>query len=133
MQSKTLSGNDRAVLSALDGAERPLSAYEILEKARSSSVRAPTQVYRSLQKLEGQGLVHRIEALSAFVTCSALHEDEHRPAFVICRGCSSVREFQAPGIFTVAREAAGPEFSVEAVSLEIFGLCASCRTTSLSA
>lgn len=126
MQSKTLSGNDRAVLSALDGAERPLSAYEILEKARSGSFRAPTQVYRSLQKLEGQGLVHRIEALSAFVTCSARHDHEHRPAFVICRGCNSVREFQAPGVLKLAREAAGQDFSVEAVSLEIFGRCASC-------
>ena len=67
VKPRNLNQNDRLVLTALDGAARPLSAYDILEKTRSSSIKAPTQVYRSLQKLEGQGLVHRIEALSAFV------------------------------------------------------------------
>ena len=58
MRSKALSENDQAVLTALSGSERPLSAYDILERARSNAIRAPTQVYRSLQKLEDRGLVH---------------------------------------------------------------------------
>jgi Fur family zinc uptake transcriptional regulator len=127
LQPPDLSENDRIVLAALGGAERPLSAYDILEKARSSTVKAPTQVYRSLQKLEGHGLVHRIEALSAFVACSDRHDERHRPGFVICRDCGSVREFDDPRIPDLAREAAGERFSVEAVSLEILGRCAACR------
>jgi Fe2+ or Zn2+ uptake regulation protein len=67
---KALTQNDRIVLTTLDAEKRPLSAYAILDRTRSSSIRAPTQVYRSLQRLEDQGLVHRIEALSAFVACS---------------------------------------------------------------
>ena len=127
VQPRRLNQNDRLVLTALDGAERPLSAYDILEKTRSASIKAPTQVYRSLQKLEGQGLVHKIEALSAFVACSDQHEHDHRPAFVICRGCSSVREFEAPKLFDLAREAAGEQFSLESISLEIFGRCEACK------
>ena len=127
MQSRGLNQNDRLVLTALGKAERPLSAYDILEETRSGSIKAPTQVYRSLQKLEGHGLVHRIEALSAFVACCDQHEHEHRPAFVICRECSSVREFEAPKLLDLAREVAGEEFLLESVSLEIFGRCGACR------
>jgi Fur family zinc uptake transcriptional regulator len=127
LSARPLSDNDRVILTTLDDAQRPLSAYDILEKARSSSIRAPTQIYRSLEKLEGQGLVHRIEALSAFIACSDRHETVHKPGFVICRGCRTVREFEAAQIHDLAREAAGPQFSVDAVSLEIFGQCESCR------
>ncbi len=121
-----LSDNDRVVFRTLEGAARPLSAYAILEQARSSSIRAPTQVYRSLQRLEEQGLVHRIEALSSFVACSDRHDHSHEPAFVICRGCGVVREVEAAQIGEVARQAAGPGFAVESVSLEIFGRCHPC-------
>jgi Fur family zinc uptake transcriptional regulator len=127
VQSRELNQNDRLVLTALGRAERPLSAYDILDQTRSGSIKAPTQVYRSLQKLEGQGLVHRIEALSAFVACSDQHDHEHRPGFVICRGCNSVREFEAPKLLGLAQEVAGEEFSLESVSLEIFGRCGACK------
>jgi Fur family zinc uptake transcriptional regulator len=122
-----LSQNDRAVLAALGGAGRPLSAYDILERARSGAIKAPTQVYRSLQKLEGQGLVHRIAALSAFVACSDRHDERHRPGFLICRACGCVHEFEDQRIAELAREAAGDGFRVDAVSLEVFGRCSSCE------
>jgi Fur family zinc uptake transcriptional regulator len=95
-----LSKNDRKVLSALGRAVKPLSAYDILDRARSDALKAPVQVYRALQKLESRGLVHRIEALNAFVACREHDETcserehrhaEHRPGFVICRDCGSVR------------------------------------------
>ncbi len=121
-----LSDNDRVVLTTLGRAKRPLSAYDILNNARSDSIKAPTQVYRSLQKLELRGLVHRIEALSAFVACSDAHMRDHDPGFVICRGCGSVREFDSADIRAVAVKAAGAQFSVEAIALEVYGRCGSC-------
>ena len=137
--SADLNKNDRKVLSALGRSEKPLSAYDILDRARSDALKAPVQVYRALEKLEGRGLVHRIEALNAFVACSehdehchAAHEGEHRhpahrPGFVICRDCGSVREFEDPRVAELAAEAAGEGFSVDLVALEVYGRCADCR------
>ena len=94
--------------------EKPLSAYDILDRARSEALKAPVQVYRALQKLEGRGLVHRIEALNAFVacsehdeSCSGQEQQEHRhprigPGFVICRDCGSVREFEDARVAGIA-------------------------------
>lgn len=127
MRPTNLNHNDRTVLNALNGSDRPLSAYDILEKARSGAIKAPTQVYRSLQKLEDQGLVHRIEALSAFVACSDCHPSDQRPGFVICRDCGTVREFEDSRIAEIARTAAGAGFAINLVSLEIYGRCATCQ------
>lgn len=136
----SLSKNDKKILSALGRSDRPLSAYDILNRARSDALKAPMQVYRALEKLSKEGLVHRIEALNAFVACSDCshaghdhaehpheHPERHRPGFVICRDCGSVREFEDDRVSAIASEAAGPDFAVELVSLEVFGHCAVCR------
>jgi Fur family zinc uptake transcriptional regulator len=131
-----LNGNDRSVLTALGRSEKPLSAYDILDRARSDALKAPVQVYRALEKLERRGLVHRIEALNAFVACSehGAHCSEqehrhplHRPGFVICRACGSVREFEDERVRAVAADAAGEGFAVELVALEVYGRCGACR------
>ena len=130
-----LNANDNAVLVALGRAARPLSAYDILDRARSGALKAPVQVYRALEKLARRGLVHRIEALNAFVACSAHDETcgepehthpRHRPGFVVCRECGAVREFEDRRLAKVAADAAGPGFAVETVSLEVLGRCARC-------
>jgi Fe2+ or Zn2+ uptake regulation protein len=68
--AKQTSVYDKAVLKALKGSEQPLSAYDILERVRGSGIRAPMQVYRSLERLAAFGHVHRIEGLNAFIACS---------------------------------------------------------------
>ena len=137
MSARSLNDNDSQVLTALGGSERPLSAYDILDRARSDALKAPVQVYRALEKLQERGLVHRIEALNAFIACSehgaGCGEGEHRhprhrPGFVICRQCGSVREFEDGRVGEIAGEAAGADFAVDLVSLEIYGRCGSCRT-----
>ena len=136
MKAGELSTNDKKILGALGRSEKPLSAYDILGRARSDALKAPVQVYRSLQKLERRGLVHRIEALNAFVACSEHDErckksehrhDAHRPGFVICRDCGAVREFEDGRVASIAQEAAGADFEVSLVALEVYGRCALCR------
>jgi Fur family zinc uptake transcriptional regulator len=134
MKHPELNHNDRSVLKVLDRSPRPISAYDILERSRA--LKAPVQVYRALGKLQDRGLVHRIEALNAFVACSA-HSEQcdardhrhtgHRPGFVICRNCGAVREFSDRRMADTAADAAGPDFTVELVSMEIYGRCADCR------
>jgi len=133
MKAAALNGNDKRILSALDRSPKPLSAYDILDRARSTTLKAPTQVYRSLQKLERRGFVHRIEALSAFVACAdhGYEHDhagcDHRPGFVICRGCGAVREFEDERLAGIASDAAGEGFDIELVALEVYGHCSACR------
>jgi Fur family transcriptional regulator, zinc uptake regulator len=119
-----ISQNDHDVLRVLTSAARPLSAYDILAEMKAGGVKAPNQVYRSLVKLGRRGLVHRIEALNAFVACKGDHR--HEPAFVICRDCGLVREFEDERLAAIASEVSEQGFRIETVSLEIYGLCGTC-------
>jgi Fur family zinc uptake transcriptional regulator len=124
--TRQTTGYDKAVLRVLKASGQPLSAYDILERVRNSGIRAPMQVYRSLDRLASFGVVHRIEALNAFVACS---EDSHghKPGFVICRNCGMVKEFEDGRLNTIANHAAGKRFAIDEVSVEVLGHCGDCR------
>src|SRR5271166_4024759 len=80
----------------LAGAERPLSAYDVIDALRGQGRLAPPTVYRALQKLIDEGLAHRLETRNAYVACqhgdpSAGHGHAHRAGFMICRVCGKAR------------------------------------------
>ena len=54
--------NETSVLSVLRQSTKPQSAYDILDRLHGTKIRAAVQVYRALEKLTGQGVVHRLEA-----------------------------------------------------------------------
>lgn len=71
---------------------RPLSAYDLMEALWTRGVRAATTVYRSLHRLTGPGLVHRLESVNAYVACS--HDGDHAGVvFADLRELRNVREF----------------------------------------
>src|SRR5215472_4772220 len=60
----------RRVLETLAASHRPLGAYEIIDRLADSAPRpAPITVYRALDFLLANGLVHRIESRNAFIAC----------------------------------------------------------------
>ena len=59
----------RQVLQALLASHKPLGAYEIMERLARRARPAPITVYRALDFLRDNGLVHRIESRNAFVAC----------------------------------------------------------------
>src|SRR3954464_2488999 len=86
----------RHVLGALLGSHGPLGAYEVIDElARSMPRPAPITVYRALDFLMENGLVHRIESRNAFLACAHDHEATAMVAFLICDRCGSVGEVLA--------------------------------------
>ena len=118
----------RRVLEILLGEHRAMGAYEVLDVLRAEGQPAqPPVAYRALDFLVRLGLVHRIERLNAFVACARPGED-HRPGFLICRGCRHVAETraqEAPQLFGAMSAAGG--FMIESVMVEAEGLCPGCR------
>ncbi len=116
------------VLELIWGSHRPVGAYALLEAlGREGFPAAPPTVYRALDFLLAQGLVHRIERLDAFVGCS--HPDRvHCGQFLLCAGCGAAAELDDPMIrdaLTAGAERAG--FQVARQTVEIEGLCPDCR------
>ena len=86
----------RQVLQALLSSHRPLGAYEVIDELAKSMPRpAPITVYRALDFLMENGLVHRIESRNAFLACAHDHDETSMVAFLICDHCGSVGEIPA--------------------------------------
>ena len=117
----------RRVLELVLQGHEPVRAYDVLDRLKDeSSGAAPPTVYRSLDFLLEQWLVHRIESMNAFVGCG-LAGRVHSGQFLICDGCGRVAELNdrdaADRLAAVAAEAG---FVVTRQMVELHGLCASC-------
>ena len=118
----------RHVLEALLASHRPLGAYEIIERLADPGRPAPITVYRALDFLRDNGLVHRIESRNAFVACVHNHADSDIVVFFICERCGAVGE--APGgavAETLKSSARAVGFAPKSPVIEIAGICAHCR------
>jgi Fur family zinc uptake transcriptional regulator len=115
------------VLQLLCVSDKPLSAYELLERMRSVVKNpAPPTIYRALDFLLEQGLVHKLESLHAYVGCE--HPDHpHASQFLICDDCGEVAEVEDPSVVK-SLEAAGKEigFRTKRPVVELLGTCAQC-------
>ncbi len=120
-----LNANDQRVLEVLSQQHRPMSAYDILGAVKGTALKAPVQVYRSLQKLIGSGQVHRVETLNAFVVCDCTHADA-APGFFVCKGCGDVSEFDCHDALGVLA-ALTSGYRVEGISVELSGSCPRCQ------
>ena len=125
----------RHVLGLVLDAAAPAGAYDLLDRLRRTHRgAAPPTVYRALEFLLEQGLIHRIERLSAYIGCIAgckadRHDAEHTHAaqFLICRACGRVIEMQNHALSaTLARAAREAGFSVGSATIEAEGLCSTC-------
>jgi Fur family zinc uptake transcriptional regulator len=119
----------RQVLEVLAASHQPLGAYEIMEQvAREGPRPAPITIYRALDFLIENGLVHRIESRNAFLACQHHHDSGALVAFLICEKCGAVGEAPAAAIMqTIAAATKGTGFVPKLSVIEIIGLCAHCR------
>lgn len=124
-----LTKNERLVLDTLGDAEGPLKAYELLDQLKTQGVKAPMTVYRALDRLEGRGLVHKLDGLGAFVVCN--HDAPHAmQTFLVCENCGSAAEVDeegALGVDGIAAVADERAFKIASARLEIRGLCRECQ------
>ena len=120
----------RQVLQALLSSHRPLGAYEVIDELAKSMPRpAPITVYRALDFLMANGLVHRIESRNAFIACINNHASGSLVVFLICERCGAVGEAPARAVAEALRVAANAAaFVPKTPVIEITGVCAHCRT-----
>ncbi|MEZ5667015.1 MAG: Fur family transcriptional regulator [Alphaproteobacteria bacterium] len=126
-----LTDQRRAVLRLLLEDHAPRGAYEIMDRLDWGERRpAPAQVYRALEFLQEQGLVHRLASINAFVSCWT-PDRPHGAQFLICRDCGTVAEMADETVERAIVHAAGDAgFKVTAPTVEIAGICPNCAAGS---
>ncbi|SCZ51572.1 Fur family transcriptional regulator [Thiohalomonas denitrificans] len=125
-----LTAQRQQVLELIWSQHKPIGAYEILEAMQAAGVKAaPPTVYRALDFLLAQGLVHRIESRNAFTGCCT-PETRHNGQFLVCSECGMVAELADEGLSEHVRERAERSgFEARHQTIEVSGICPRCRDT----
>jgi len=116
------------VLELVWQSHEPVKAYDVLDELKQGhSSSAPPTVYRALDFLREQGLVHKIESLNSYVGCGN-PEELHTGQFFICRDCGSVAEVDDADISGLIEKKANRfGFKIDNEMVEIKGHCQECR------
>ena len=118
----------RQVLGLILDADAPIGAYDLLDRLRRARPgAAPPTVYRALDFLLANGLIHRVERLSAFIGCVGHDAEGHAAQFLICRACGRVTELDDHELAAaLAASARRCGFAVSGATIEAEGTCHDC-------
>jgi Fur family zinc uptake transcriptional regulator len=118
----------RTVLRLILQSREPVGAYALLDRLKDASGHGkPPTIYRALDFLLSQGLIHRVERLNAFVGCHEEAGHAHPVQFLICSRCGAVTEFEDEAVTRAVGEAAVKHgFRLARSIVEVEGECGAC-------
>lgn len=124
------------VYSLILSAAKPMGAYDLISALQASRQMdgsdkrtniAPPTVYRSLEFLLSEGLIHQLTSINAYVPCCHPRA-HHTAAFLICEQCQRVQECSSLPVqemMSFAEEDIG--FTVARSVIELSGRCQACQ------
>ena len=120
------------VLTGLLKSQKALSAYELVDFYRNEFNESvpPMSIYRILEFLESEELVHKLHLANKYVACSHISCDHAHevPQFLICNECSNVKEIgiKKALIDTLKHNVAQAGYLLKSPQLELHCLCQDC-------
>ncbi|MGH6840148.1 MAG: Fur family transcriptional regulator [Methylocella sp.] len=125
----SLTPGRRRILEILAGEGRPLGAYEMIDRVAQSTGKrpAPISIYRALDFLLENSLIHRLASRNAYLACGHGHAAEEPIVFLICDVCGEVVEATSEEMcVSLAELARQAKFSPRAQVMEVAGRCRTC-------
>ncbi len=122
------------ILHGLLQSDRALSAYELVEycKTEFDETIPAMSVYRILEFLEEEHLVHRLNLANKYVACSHIRCDhEHAMSqFLICQSCQRVKEVDISDsvVKSLRKTVRDAGFELQSPQLEINCICEGCAS-----
>jgi len=118
----------KRILELICASHKAIGAYELLDLFKLEDPKAkPVTIYRALDFLMEAGLVHKIESLNAFIGCLEA-EKQHKSVILICDNCKNAYEVDATAVSdSLFALSESMQFKPQRLTLELHGLCASCR------
>lgn len=123
-----LTGSRRSVVEVIANSSRALSPLEVFDLAREQYTGLGlVTVYRTLEKLEELGLIQRVhqpQGCQAFISAFTGHQH-----LILCNRCGKVEFFAGDNLEPLIQQIGGQTgFQVQDHWLQLFGLCADCRS-----
>ena len=127
--SLTMTSLRKSVLFTLWNTDKPLKAYDILERLSESQPNATaTALYRALGFFVTAGVVHKIDSIQSYALCGKEEAHACSELFMVCSACHEVCEVHDVAVRKAVKQLAlRSDFHVSDDPIELRGLCASCR------
>lgn len=124
----------RKVLELLLQHQRSLKAYELLDEIRAVHPNAtPPTVYRALDFLLEEGLVHKVDSLNTFIACGDAAGAPHN-LLVVCTACGAVAEIHDDIVRNrLANRIESAGFRLAGQEMEVKALCQDCLASGATA
>lgn len=122
----------KRILTGLLKTQKAQSAYDLIEYMRSEFDESlpPTTVYRILDFLASENLVHKLHLANKYVACSHISCDHAHevPQFLICDECGNVKEIgiKKALINTLKHNVEEAGYLLRSPQLELHCLCQDC-------
>jgi len=127
-----LTDKRKQVLSGLLKSEKALSAYELIDicKAESGEALPAMSMYRILDFLQDEHLVHKLNSANKYIVCEHItcDHDHGIPQFLICDQCLKVKEISISKstISELEKNVVHAGFHLLSPQLEMSCICESC-------
>ena len=121
--------NNDITLNIIKDYPKGLSAYEILDKFQSFKKVQPTTVYRSLNTLTKEGIIHKSISNKKFMLCSHSHKHkhDHNMLLAICKICGNTEELLKECFLPITKIKKLNKFDLSFFDIEILTKCKACK------
>ena len=115
------------VLELIWQSHKPIKAYDLLAQlSNHNHIEKPPTVYRALEFLLDNQLIHKIESSNTYIGCEFDHKCGDTQ-FFICDQCDEVKEVQESKLDQTLLETSQKQgFIPHQTHVEIHGICAQC-------
>lgn len=130
-----LTNKRKQVLLGLLQSEKALSAYELIDvcKAKFGEALPAMSMYRILDFLQGEHLVHKLNLANKYVACAHItcDHDHAVPQFLICGQCQKVKEISInkATIVEFQNNVENAGFHLVSPQLEMNCICENCMVS----
>ena len=132
-QGTRLTDKRKQILTWLLEADRALSAYGLIDicKLKTGNTVSPMSVYRILDFLQTENLVHKLHSANKYIACSHITCDHGHSVsqFLICRDCQKVNEveFSQAILSEIERQIQNAGFYLASPQIELDCVCNDCH------
>ena len=128
----------KQILMGLIKSNKALSAYDLIKycKDEFGQTIPAMSVYRILEFLQDQLLVHKLNLANKYIACMHINSDHNHavPQFLICSNCSKVKEvsINQSTILDINETVKNAGYDLYKPQVELNCLCEACITTNAS-
>lgn len=117
------------LLELLAKTDKALSPYDMKDLLAKQKIKADVvTIYRILEVLEENSLVHKILSLGRFTKCCLEEEQSDCHHYLICQNCHKIEEISGDDLEKLeVKVAKQTGFKIISHNLELTGLCSKCR------